>query len=521
MNKIAALVFLSLLQILDFDKDDVLPEKDKGKEFELSRVEDKEIKEFMGFADKKKNLEGTEDFFQLGNAVLENPIVSTRSKEVPEEESLVVCQEAGTYQISFFQRRVVEVVPEIKKQVKRCNGHLNIGNERYFLKSNAENEEKKRKKELAKDHTLEAYDIEIQRDGALGRYFVLSSWRHKEDSGSCNHFSMQDVSTQPSSEKDLWQTDFPEDLFVVEGNPHCRLLYSQIVDGPEVRPVGGKSIFRDIWSRRLYFSCEPTGESPCSLLREKGGVLMKKRCLKENRFGECDLWEKTYDLGKKASYFKEEPILGLTEVFDSSYDKNTELPSVVSTLSIFSDLKKTGLVNEDEIEIFRGEAMKCQCSFIKGVLYDCCKKMDGLAVATYLAACNSEEQSLAQRRHDGQCHHVGSMKERLGTQTSQVFCCFQTKLARILHEQGREQLKISWGQPEDPKCRGFALNELQSIDFTKIDLSDAIEDVVIDKEELLSKVRSTIDNLQSSGQTEAKLNTDRVVQKQEEIKNGS
>ena len=31
--------------------------------------------------------------------------------------------------------------------------------------------------------------------------------------------------------------------------------------------------------------------SPCATLRAQGGTLCKKN-LKENRFGECDLWEK-------------------------------------------------------------------------------------------------------------------------------------------------------------------------------------------------------------------------------------
>ena len=213
-------------------------------------------------------------------------------------------------------------------------------------------------------------------------------------------------------------------------------------------------------------------------------------------------------------------------MFDSSYEKNNEIADALATLAIFSDIKKElensgKQIREKDVEIFRGEKMKCQCSFIQGALYDCCKKMDGLAVTTYLARCNTEEQALAERRHSGQCHHVGSMKENLGMQTSQVFCCFPTKLARILHEEGRKQLGIKWGIAEEPKCRGFSLTELQRIDFTKIDLSDALDDAPIDKDVLLNKVRSTIDNLQASGQAEARLKTEQVVQMHKnEIQNG-
>jgi conjugal transfer mating pair stabilization protein TraN len=114
---------------------------------------------------------------------------------------------------------------------------------------------------------------------------------------------------------------------------------------------------------------------------------------------------------------------------------------------------------------------------------------------------------------------VGSQKENF--QTSQVFCCFPTKIARILHEQGRAQLGISWGDASSPECRGFSLSELQQVDFTKIDLSDAIEDLSIDKQELLQKVRATIDRLQAGGGVEGKENTEKMVDILEQVKNGS
>jgi conjugal transfer mating pair stabilization protein TraN len=100
-------------------------------------------------------------------------------------------------------------------------------------------------------------------------------------------------------------------------------------------------------------------------------------------------------------------------------------------------------------------------------------------------------------------------------QTTQSFCCFPTKMARILHEQGREQLGISWGATEEPSCRGFSLSELQKIDFTQIDLSDVVEDFAIDKEELLNRIRSTIVHLQDAGKIEGESNTKKIAQHEE------
>src|SRR3546814_19770346 len=60
-------------------------------------------------------------------------------------------------------------------------------------------------------------------------------------------------------------------------------------------------------------------------------------------------------------------------------------------------------------------------------------------------------------------------------------CCFNTKLGRIIQEQGRPQLKAFngnlWGTAKKPMCRGFTPEEFQALDFSKIDLSEYYADI--------------------------------------------
>jgi conjugal transfer mating pair stabilization protein TraN len=58
-------------------------------------------------------------------------------------------------------------------------------------------------------------------------------------------------------------------------------------------------------------------------------------------------------------------------------------------------------------------------------------------------------------------------------QRNQSYCCFNSKLARILQEQGRAQIPSigGFGSAQSPNCRGFTTHEFQSLDFTKIDLT--------------------------------------------------
>lgn len=76
-----------------------------------------------------------------------------------------------------------------------------------------------------------------------------------------------------------------------------------------------------------------------------------------------------------------------------------------------------------------------------------------------------------------------SRKVRLGfikfcVQRKKSFCCYNSKLGRIFNEQGRIQLGRGWGSPESPECSGFTPEEFQKLDFSEIDLSEFIADVV-------------------------------------------
>jgi len=59
-------------------------------------------------------------------------------------------------------------------------------------------------------------------------------------------------------------------------------------------------------------------------------------------------------------------------------------------------------------------------------------------------------------------------------QRARSYCCFNSMLARIIQVQARQQLPLmgGFGTPDAPNCRGFTPEEFQSIDFSKVDLSE-------------------------------------------------
>jgi len=99
-------------------------------------------------------------------------------------------------------------------------------------------------------------------------------------------------------------------------------------------------------------------------------------------------------------------------------------------------------------------------------------------------SCDKQDILTSTYKESGRCHYVGSkcIKKWPGVgcvQRKKVYCCFNSKLARIIHEQGRPQLKTfnGWGTPDDPVCRGFTPEEFQALDFSQMDLSEYYEDI--------------------------------------------
>lgn len=114
-----------------------------------------------------------------------------------------------------------------------------------------------------------------------------------------------------------------------------------------------------------------------------------------------------------------------------------------------------------------------------------------ISVAIYFAmqylmkACDQTSMETAMQAGSGYCHEVGTYCKKkiplLGcVQKATSYCCFNSKLARIIHEQGRPQLKnfSGWGSSGSPQCRGFTPDEFAAINFAEIDLSEYVEDMV-------------------------------------------
>jgi hypothetical protein len=97
-------------------------------------------------------------------------------------------------------------------------------------------------------------------------------------------------------------------------------------------------------------------------------------------------------------------------------------------------------------------------------------------IVQQLAECTPGEMILGCKRAKHVCHKVGNRCKikifGMCLQDMEVFCCFNTQLARIIHEQGRPQIGLDWGSGKSPRCRGFYADEFVSLDFGRMDFGE-------------------------------------------------
>ncbi|CAM3825182.1 type-F conjugative transfer system mating-pair stabilization protein TraN [Rouxiella silvae] len=173
--------------------------------------------------------------------------------------------------------------------------------------------------------------------------------------------------------------------------------------------------------------------------------------------------------------------------------------AAVSKLAAVSSAGSDIASDSVDVKAFTGSAVSCRKA-MAGFSNCCLDKGWGNSIG--LSHCNDEEKALGTAKSKKLVIDVGETcsKKVLGVclQKKEVYCQFEGKLARIVQQQGRQgQLGISFGSADSPNCRGITVEELQSINFDKIDFSDFYSDLesnenLPDDSSMVNSVKSKI-----------------------------
>lgn len=260
----------------------------------------------------------------------------------------------------------------------------------------------------------------------------------------------------------------------------CSYVSRECSQGPQTRLIAGIPITRDCWEQTLTYSCSYPAQDDCGPLRARGCAQINSTCA-QMIGSTCVVYTQTYQCQGNTNGVLTEGITGGHTPFcldgncrDQSWESNDEMMSTLAQLSLLKEMQ--GKMNS----IFKGEGHQCSKHILN--FKDCCGSGKGWGKSVGLGGCKAKEKLLHEKRKKRLCHYVGTYcaEKILGKciKKKSSFCCFGSKLLKVFHEQGRKQIKLGWGEADEPLCRGFTIEEIQRIDFSKLDLREAFEDLI-------------------------------------------
>ncbi|OYX46369.1 MAG: conjugal transfer protein TraN [Sphingomonadales bacterium 32-64-22] len=240
---------------------------------------------------------------------------------------------------------------------------------------------------------------------------------------------------------------------------------------PVTRIVDGIAVTQPCWAwSRSYTCAQFTQAQDCQTLESTPGCsLVREDCLS----GEpCRTWERVYDCP-----VPDQPADTSQFICDGDvYCIDGSCETIEREANDEDQARRE--FDPDTLTLFKGTRNTCS-SKVFGVL-NCCKGkgfplIPGIQLLVALG-CSREEMLLHQHDAQGLCAYVGTYcsDSFLGVclTKKKVYCCFESKLSRILQEQGRQQLNKPWGKPKTEQCPGFTIDEFSRLDLSKMDFSE-------------------------------------------------
>lgn len=276
---------------------------------------------------------------------------------------------------------------------------------------------------------------------------------------------------------------------------------------PQTRVIEGVAITQSCWAWTRTYSCTrvTTGNNDCQdFANNPQCTYLRDNCLDDppNAAGGCSVAERVYSCPVPSESGTPQTELlcggdiycvnGVCEQVER--EASSEMKDALVGLGAMDQAEKE--FDPNNLSLFKGTRETCHKP-VFGLVNCCAGKVSGLlstgagaaalaggpavlsAVATQFLTvflCSTAEKQLDVKDRMGLCHYLGSYcsSKFLGIcKTSRkAYCCFQSKLTRILQEQGRPQISKPWGPPKTEQCAGFTADEFSRLDLSVMDFSE-------------------------------------------------
>lgn len=305
------------------------------------------------------------------------------------------------------------------------------------------------------------------------------------------------------------------------------------VEGPETRMMDGMEVTRACWKYESKFGCvQAAVTDTCGPPISKGCTDTSSSCVEKIKLGGVDVCittehEYTCNVIAPSSSTvadcSDQQLCVDGNCFDSQSKPDKDFALAVTGMEV---MREGGAYMDDtSFQLFKGQANTCG----KNVVRNCCQKpsspTSGLtnaaitggseyaydvlagpgmrsiafafdptafalaisnAIVTEMLKCEKDEVLLAVKRDHHLCHYVGQYCSKsinllfrsICIQKKEAYCCFTSKIGRIMNEAAREQLpSLGWGSSEGPSCNGITIAQFQSLDLSKVDFREFYVDI--------------------------------------------
>jgi conjugal transfer mating pair stabilization protein TraN len=313
---------------------------------------------------------------------------------------------------------------------------------------------------------------------------------------------------------------------------NCQEQKQVCIEAGGEKEINGIKVYRDCWKYKYQKICNVPSKNNCNSIDANNCSLVEEKCaLPANEEGVsfCANTERDFSCKRRVTYdeestdLKQDPGNALSnkdllckaycldgncpEAFRASSEANDEMGSAIGQLSALAKIKE-GLIdaNGPNFDVFKANTRNCSEKMLN---YTNCCKMGGWAKSIGIASCSKDDHQLAELKSKNKCEYVGSYCTSkvplLGCAVEKhVYCCFDSLLSKAIHKEGRKQLGRNLGSAEHPSCRGFTLEELGKVDFSKVNYDEFFSKEVLPKintfnqQDLNNKIQSSIPKMNDS-----------------------
>ncbi|NPD15038.1 conjugal transfer protein TraN [Xinfangfangia sp. D13-10-4-6] len=267
--------------------------------------------------------------------------------------------------------------------------------------------------------------------------------------------------------------------------------------GAEVRTIMGFPVSRDCWEYEQGFTCLAEGvedytdcgpfqaDPSCEVIGQTCLSFVESDETVGGTPAECQHWEYQYRCGGGMELPEHCTAFNVCvgELCEGIIDEpNTDFGNAAAWLTVLDEAAKDSekSVDMQDVTLFSGTGRNCKVGALSTI--NCCN--DSGWANGILGDCSESELALMDRIQAKAAVYIGTYCSRkvLGVclQKRRSYCTFNSQLGMVFQKEIRRLAGRGWGSAKSPNCAGLPLDQIETIDWDQIDLSEAFEDMMND-----------------------------------------